>query len=230
MILPPPNVTGELHVGHALTVAIQDTIVRRKRMLGLDVVWVPGLDHAGIATQAVVERQLARDGVASRHELGREQFERRVWQWCDKYKLRITEQLRVAGASLDWQREYFSLDDARSLAVTEAFVRLFDAGLVYRADRLVNWCPALQTVISDIEVDFEELYGRTLLDVPGNKRRVEFGLLHNVAYQLASSSGELRDLVVSTTRPETLYADVALAGVFVCVVCCVQLIQCIITI
>lgn len=128
MILPPPNVTGELHVGHALTVGIQDSIVRRKRMLGADVVWVPGLDHAGIATQAVVERQLARDNEPTRHELGREAFERRVWQWCDLYKRRISEQLRLSGASLDWHREYFSLDDARSHAVDEAFVRLFEQG------------------------------------------------------------------------------------------------------
>lgn len=219
MILPPPNVTGELHVGHALTVAIQDAIVRRRRMLGDDVLYVPGLDHAGIATQAVVERQLLSDGLGTRHAMGRDEFERHVWRWCDKYRRRIVEQLRSSGASLDWQREYFSLDAPRTRAVDEAFVRLFDAGLIYRADRLVNWCCALQTVISDIEVDFEELDGRRLLSVPNRKEKVEFGVLHDVAYKIdpsscsssSSSSSLLNELVVSTTRPETMYADVALA-------------------
>jgi valyl-tRNA synthetase len=208
MILPPPNVTGELHVGHALTVAIQDALVRRQRMLNREVVWVPGLDHAGIATQAVVERQMARDGLGSRQQVGREAFEELVWQWCETYKKRITEQLRSAGASLDWEREFFSLDAARTSAVDTAFVRLFDAGLVYRSDRLVNWCCALQTVVSDIEVDSEEIQRRTALNVPNVSKPVEFGVLHTVAF--ATDDGT-RELLVATTRPETMFADVALA-------------------
>jgi valyl-tRNA synthetase len=211
-LLPPPNVTGELHVGHALTVSIQDAVVRRHRMLGHDVLWVPGLDHAGIATQAVVERSIR---PATRLELGRERFVERVWAWKHTYGDRINEQLRRVGASLDWQHEFFSLDRTRSDAVDHAFVRLFDDGLVYRADRLVMWCPALQTVLSDIEVDFDELPGRTPLRTPQMRELdapVEFGVLYDVAYAVVGGGGgAVSELVVSTTRPETLFADVAVA-------------------
>jgi valyl-tRNA synthetase len=216
MILPPPNVTGELHVGHALTVSIQDAVIRRKRMSGHDVMWLPGLDHAGIATQAVVERALQKERL-TRVQLGREQFVERVWQWKRDYGHRITDQMRRLGASLDWHREFFSLDDARTRAVDHAFVTLFDDGLVFRADRLVMWCVALQTVISDIEVDSDELSGRTLLRTPSMRASdppVEFGVIHDVAYQLADNvrtANGADSLVVSTTRPETLFADAALA-------------------
>lgn len=216
MILPPPNVTGELHVGHALTVAIQDAIVRRRRMLGDNVVWIPGLDHAGIATQAVVERRL-RQRNQTRHDLGRDAFVDEVWQWRHQYGGSIVHQLRDSGASLDWRREFFSLDDARSRAVAHAFATLHDAGLVYRADRLVNWCCALQTVLSDIEVEHREFSGRTLLEIPGRDGELlEVGVMHYVAYPVELDDSEKasfsqHELIVGTTRPETLFADVALA-------------------
>eukprot|EP00300_Choanocystis_sp_HF-7_P006625 c14813_g1_i1.p2 GENE.c14813_g1_i1~~c14813_g1_i1.p2 ORF type:complete len:223 (+),score=38.25 c14813_g1_i1:342-1010(+) len=160
IVLPPPNVTGSLHLGHALTVGIQDTIVRWRRMRGEAVVWVPGVDHAGIATQAVVEKMLAKQGI-SRRDLGREAFLAKVWEWKAEYGDRITKQLRVLGGSLDWQRECFTMDDKLSAAVTEAFVRMFNSGLIRRDTRLVNWSSALRTAISDIEVDFIELEGIT---------------------------------------------------------------------
>lgn len=209
MILPPPNVTGELHVGHALTVAIEDAIVRRKRMLGFDTVWIPGLDHAGIATQAVVERRLKATSGETRQELGREAFEQRVWQWRQEYGDRIVGQLRSTGASLDWSREFFSLDDTRSAAVVDAFVQLYNDGLIYRDNRLVNWCCSLQTAISDIEVEHEELIQRTKLTAP-NGHTTTFGVIYDVAYPLDDTNSDV-ELIVSTTRPETMYADEALA-------------------
>jgi valyl-tRNA synthetase len=193
MVLPPPNVTGSLHLGHALTATIEDVLARWKRMSGFNVCWMPGIDHAGIATQMVVERELQKKEGKSRHDLGREEFLKRVWQWKEQSGDRIAQQHRALGASLDWERERFTMDEASSRAVREAFVRLYDDGLLYRAERLINWCVKDGTALSDLEVDHEE----------GVK-----GELYRFAYPLADSSGEI---VVATTRPETMLGDTAVA-------------------
>src|SRR5580765_1692255 len=150
--MPPPNVTGSLHMGHAMFGTIQDVLVRHKRMQGYNVLWQPGVDHAGIATQTVVERQLKREG-KTRHDLGREKFVERVWQWKNESGGRIALQQRVLGASPDWRRSKFTMDPDLGRAVTEAFVRLFEQGLMYRATRLINWCPECRTALSDLEVE-----------------------------------------------------------------------------
>ncbi|KAK1584519.1 hypothetical protein Q3G72_033689 [Acer saccharum] len=182
IVLPPPNVTGALHIGHALTTAIQDTIIRWKRMSGYNALWVPGMDHAGIATQ--------------------------VWKWKNEYGGAILGQLRRLGASLDWSRECFTMDEKRSRAVTEAFVRLYKEGLIYRDIRLVNWDCVLRTAISEIEVDHIEIKEKTQLKVPGYENPVEFGVLTSFAYPLEGGLGEI---VVATTRVETMLGDTAIA-------------------
>ncbi|KAM8793845.1 valine--tRNA ligase [Eudromia elegans] len=209
MCLPPPNVTGSLHLGHALTVAIEDALTRWHRMRGATTLWVPGCDHAGIATQAVVERGLRRRGGPSRQQLGREGFLREVWRWKEQKGDRIYHQLRSLGASMDWDRACFTMDPKLSRAVSEAFVRLHERGLIYRSKRLVNWSCALRSAISDIEVDKKELGGRTLLAVPGYEDKVEFGVLVSFAYVLEDSEEE--EVVVATTRLETMLGDVAVA-------------------
>ncbi|XP_045397547.1 valine--tRNA ligase, mitochondrial isoform X1 [Lemur catta] len=209
MCIPPPNVTGSLHIGHALTVAIQDALVRWHRMRGDQVLWVPGSDHAGIATQAVVEKQLWKERGVRRHELSREDFLREVWQWKEAKGGEICEQLRALGASLDWDRECFTMDAGSSTAVTEAFVRLYEAGLLYRNRQLVNWSCALRSAISDIEVESRPLPGRTELRLPGCPTPVSFGLLVSVAFPVDGEPDA--EVVVGTTRPETLPGDVAVA-------------------
>ncbi|XP_004598845.2 valine--tRNA ligase, mitochondrial [Ochotona princeps] len=209
MCIPPPNVTGSLHIGHALTVAIQDALVRWHRMRGDRVLWVPGCDHAGIATQTVVEKQLWREQGVRRHELSREDFLRAVWQWKEAKGGEICEQLRALGASLAWDRECFTMDMGFSLAVTEAFVRLHKAGLLYRSRQLVNWSCALRSAISDIEVESRALPGRTELQLPGCPIPVSFGLLFSVAFRVDGEPDV--EVVVGTTRPETLPGDVAVA-------------------
>ncbi|XP_005414383.1 PREDICTED: valine--tRNA ligase, mitochondrial [Chinchilla lanigera] len=209
MCIPPPNVTGSLHLGHALTVAIQDALVRWHRMRGDRVLWVPGSDHAGIATQAVVEKQLWKERGVRRHELSREEFLRAVWQWKEAKGGEICEQLRALGSSLDWDRECFTMDAASSVAVTEAFVRLYDAGLLYRSRQLVNWSCALRSAISDVEVESRALSGRTELQLPGCPSPVSFGLLLSVAFPVDGEPDA--EVVVGTTRPETLPGDVAVA-------------------
>nr|XP_035976331.1 valine--tRNA ligase, mitochondrial isoform X3 [Halichoerus grypus] len=211
MCIPPPNVTGSLHIGHALTVAIQDALVRWHRMCGDQVLWVPGSDHAGIATQAVVEKQLWKERGVRRHELSREEFLREVWKWKEEKGGEISEQLQALGASLDWDRECFTMDAGSSVAVTEAFVRLYEAGLLYRSQQLVNWSCALRSAISDIEVESRPLPGRTELRLPGCPTPVSFGLLVSVAFPVDGEPGEDAEVVVGTTRPETLPGDVAVA-------------------
>uniref|UniRef100_A0A8C5A2W1 Valine--tRNA ligase, mitochondrial n=1 Tax=Gadus morhua TaxID=8049 RepID=A0A8C5A2W1_GADMO len=207
MCVPPPNVTGSLHLGHALTVAIEDAMVRWKRMQGYRVLWVPGCDHAGIATQvSVVEKRLLRDQRRRRQDLSREEFLQEVWTWKSQKGDEIYQQLRRLGASLDWSRACFTMDQGFSEAVTEAFVRLCDSGLIYRSEALVNWSCALESAISDIEVDSQELSGRTMLSVPGYERKVEFGTMVTFAYPL-----EGQEVAVATTRPETMLGDVAIA-------------------
>ena len=191
IVIPPPNVTGSLHMGHAFQDTIMDILIRYHRMKGDETLWQPGTDHAGIATQMVVERLLEREGV-SRHDLGREKFLERVWQWKEESGSTITRQLRRMGASLDWSRERFTMDEGLSNAVKEVFVRLYEDGLIYRGKRLVNWDPVLHTAISDLEVISEE----------------ENGHLWHFRYPLSDGSGHL---VVATTRPETMLGDQAVA-------------------
>lgn len=189
--IPPPNVTGRLHLGHAMFVAIEDLLIRYARMNGKRALWVPGTDHAGIATQLQVEKQLRQAG-SSRQEIGREAFLQRVWEWKAKYGHEITRQLRRLGASCDWERERFTLDAGLSAAVGEAFVRLYEKGLIYRGPRLVNWSPGLQTAVSDVEVEYSS----------------EQGTLYFFRYPIANSA---EFLPVATTRPETILGDTAVA-------------------
>ncbi|HXY71646.1 MAG TPA: class I tRNA ligase family protein, partial [Actinomycetota bacterium] len=174
IVLPPPNVTGALHIGHAFQQLLQDITIRRRRMQGWEALWLPGTDHAGIATQVVVERELAKEGV-DRRELGREKFVERVWQWKEQYGGRIVEQMKTMGNSCDWDRLRFTMDDGLGRAVRVAFVRLYEAGLIYRGERLVNWCPKDTTALSDSEVDHEE----------------DEGELVTLRYRLADGSGHI---------------------------------------
>ena len=277
IVIPPPNVTGSLHLGHALTNSVQvrvcacvpvrvcvslcvarghcvraracasvapacqrdglaapgprsdqhahaitpnraahsraiatpqDTIVRWRRMCGYEALWVPGTDHAGIATQTVVEKKLKKQEGVSRHDLGREEFLKRVWQWKEEYGGRICKQLRRIGSSLDWEREAFTMDDNLSAAVKEGFVRMHENSLIFRDNRLVNWSTQLKSAISDIEVDYIDLEALTEVAVPGYKDKVQFGGIWSFAYPFADGSGEI---VVATTRPETMLGDTAVA-------------------
>ncbi|CDO68942.1 hypothetical protein BN946_scf185000.g85 [Trametes cinnabarina] len=206
---PPPNVTGSLHIGHALTVAIQDCLVRWNRMLGKTTLFVPGFDHAGISTQSVVEKRLLKTGV-TRHDLGREAFVKKVWEWKEDYQGRITNQLRRLGGSYDWNRVAFTMDERLSKAVIETFCRLHEEGIIYRANRLVNWCVKLNTTLSNLEVEQKQLEGRTLLGVPGYdpKEKFEFGVITSFAYPIEGSDEKI---IVATTRPETMLGDTAVA-------------------
>ncbi|MCU0588326.1 MAG: valine--tRNA ligase [Syntrophobacteraceae bacterium] len=191
IVIPPPNVTGQLHMGHALNNTLQDILCRYKRMKGFDVLWVPGTDHAGIATQNVVERELAQEGL-SRHELGREAFLDRVWIWKQKYGGIIINQLKRLGASCDWSRERFTMDEGLSEAVRQVFVGLYREGLIYRGKRMINWCPRCMTALANIEVEAEELDSH----------------LYYLRYPLVDGQG---GVVVATTRPETMLGDTAVA-------------------
>lgn len=210
IVLPPPNVTGDLHIGHALTVSVQDALCRWRRMCGDKVTWVPGFDHAGIATQSVVEKKLWTEEGKTREDIGRDEFVRRVKSWKDQKASAIENQLRRLGASLDWNRRVFTLDSSLSSAVDEAFIRLHDRGLIYRSLGLVNWCCHLRSTISDVEVDNVVVEGRTELSIPDYDEKVTFGVMDSLAYRLEGtvSGGEI---VVSTTRLETMLADVAVA-------------------
>lgn len=212
MVIPPPNVTGYLHLGHALTNAIEDSLTRWHRMNGRTTLWNPGCDHAGISTQIVVEKKLWREQKRTRHDLGREGFVQEVWKWKNEKGDRIYEQLKILGVSTDWSRATFTMDPKMCRAVTEAFVRLHEKGLVYRAKRLVNWSCTLRSAISDIEVNKMELTGRTLLSVPNYTDKVEFGVLHMFAYPIedADPNGP-QEIVVATTRIETMLGDTAIA-------------------
>ncbi|CAH2313907.1 valine--tRNA ligase, mitochondrial isoform X1 [Pelobates cultripes] len=208
LCIPPPNVTGSLHLGHALTVAIEDSLVRWKRMLGQKVLWVPGSDHAGIATQAIVEKTLWKEQGLSRHDLGRDVFLETVWNWKNEKGDTIYHQLKSLGASLDWDRCCFTMDRNFSRAVAEAFIRLHEDGLLSRRMSLVSWSCALRSAISDIEVESRTLTGKTYLSVPGYQGKVPFGLLFSFAYPTEDGDDEIR---VATTRPETMLGDTAVA-------------------
>jgi valyl-tRNA synthetase len=205
---PPPNVTGALHIGHALTIAIQDSLIRWNRMKGKTTLFLPGFDHAGIATQSVVEKQLWAKEKKTRHDYGREKFVEKVWEWKEEYHARIKSQVKTLGASYDWTREAFTLDPNLSEAVTEAFVRLHEDGTIYRASRLVNWSVKLNTAISNLEVDNKNVSGRTQLNVPGYDDKVEFGVLTSFSYLV---EGTNEKLTVATTRPETIFGDTGVA-------------------
>ena len=191
IVIPPPNVTGSLHMGHALQHTMMDVLTRHKRMLGFRTLWLPGMDHAGISTQLMVVRQLKKEGL-SRHDLGREKFIERVWQWKQEYGGQILNQLRREGASVDWSRSKFTMDEDLSRAVREVFVRLYEEGMIYRGNRIVNWCPNDQTVLSDLEV----------------LREPQQGKLYYLRYPFKDGSGTL---TVATTRPETMLGDTAVA-------------------
>ena len=191
VIMPPPNVTGELHMGHALTAALEDLMVRWHRMKGEPTLFLPGSDHAGIATQVVVERMLASDGV-TRHDIGRQRFVERVWSWVDQYGSRIDEQLKRLGASCDWTRKAFTLDEGPSRAVRTTFVNLYKKGLIYRGERMTSWCPRCRTALSDLEVKYRE----------------EAAALYHIRYDVEDGGGSV---TIATTRPETLLGDTAVA-------------------
>ncbi|KAJ3336546.1 hypothetical protein HDU93_002610 [Gonapodya sp. JEL0774] len=208
--IPPPNVTGSLHLGHALTNSIQDTMTRWNRMKGKTVLWNPGCDHAGIATQVVVEKKLWKEQKKTRHDLGREEFLKEVWRWKDESGGRIYEQLRRLGGSFDWDRARFTMDPMLVKAVNEAFIRLHEEGIIYRENKLVNWCTSLKTALSNLEVENEEIDKRTMKSVPDHdpNRKYEFGVIAKFAYPLESGDGEI---VVATTRLETMLGDTAVA-------------------
>ena len=191
IVMPPPNVTGKLHMGHAMDETMQDILVRYKRLKGFSTLWVPGTDHAGIATQAKVENMLRDQGIM-REEIGREAFLEHCWDWKNQYGNTITKQIRKLGASCDWERERFTMDEGCSKAVREAFVSLYEQGLIYQGNYIVNWCPHCQTTISDIEVEHEE----------------NQGALYYLNYPLEDGSGHL---TIATTRPETMFGDTAVA-------------------
>ena len=192
IVMPPPNVTGQLHMGHAMDATLQDILIRYKRMQGYEALWMPGTDHAGIATQIKVEEELRKNEGLTRYDLGREKFLERVWDWKHKYGDRIVEQQKKLGASCDWDRARFTMDEGCSRAVREAFCELYDKGLIYKGSRIINWCPHCLTALSDAEVEYQ--------DKPGH--------LWYIRYPLADGSG---DLVVATTRPETMMGDTGVA-------------------
>src|SRR5262245_8620543 len=191
IVIPPPNVTGSLHMGHALQHTMMDVLTRYKRMSGFRTLWLPGMDHAGISTQLMVTRELKKEG-KTRHDLGREKFVERVWQWKQEYGGQILNQLRREGASVDWSRFRFTMDEDLSRAVREAFVRFHDEGLIYRGNRIVNWCPNDQTVLSDLEVE----------------KLPQSGKLYYLQYPI---KGADQRVTVATTRPETMLGDTEVA-------------------
>ncbi|MEK6706832.1 MAG: valine--tRNA ligase [Bdellovibrionota bacterium] len=209
MVIPPPNVTGALHIGHALTCTIQDILIRWRRMHGDNTLWLPGTDHAGIATQAQVEKAIANEGKSStgkpltRHDLGRDAFLARAWRWKEEHSREITNQLKRLGSSLDWKRERFTMDEGLSAAVREVFVRLYEDGLVYRGERITNWCPRCHTALSDLEVIPKERKGHLWY--------ISYKIVDDAGAPVCGTNGEPIDLVIATTRPETMLGDTAVA-------------------
>ncbi|HPA74115.1 MAG TPA: class I tRNA ligase family protein, partial [Spirochaetota bacterium] len=191
IVIPPPNVTGNLHMGHALNNTLQDILIRWQRMAGKSSMWMPGMDHAGIATQNVVERLLKQEG-KGKDDLGREAFVKRVWEWKEHSGGQIQHQLRRLGCSCDWQRERFTLDEGLSRAVRKVFVTLHDEGLIYQGYRIINWCPRCRTALSDIETEYKDLKGA----------------LYHIKYPFRDGGGHI---IVATTRPETMLGDTAVA-------------------
>ncbi len=192
VVIPPPNVTGQLHMGHALDETLQDILVRYKRMQGFSTLWIPGTDHAGIATQIKVEEQLRKNENLTRYDLGREKFLERVWDWKHQYGSRIINQLKKLGTSCDWTRERFTMDEGCSRAVKEVFVNLYEKGLIYRGNRIINWCPHCATALSDAEVEYSE----------------QAGHFWHIKYPIKGSD---KYVEIATTRPETMFGDTAVA-------------------
>ncbi|MEG0229447.1 MAG: class I tRNA ligase family protein, partial [Oscillospiraceae bacterium] len=191
MVIPPPNITGQLHMGHALNNTLQDIIIRHKRMQGFEALWLPGTDHASIATEAKIVEEMKKEGI-SKEDIGRESFLKRAWAWNEKYGNTITKQLRKLGSSCDWQRQRFTLDEGCNKAVNEVFSKLYKKGLIYRGERIINWCPVCQTSISDAEVEYSE----------------QDGYFWHLRYPLSDGSGYVE---LATTRPETMLGDTAIA-------------------
>ena len=191
IVMPPPNITGRLHMGHALDDTMQDTIIRYKRMQGYSALWVPGTDHSAIATEAKIVEKMREEGI-SKEEIGREEFLKRAWAWKKEYGGNIVKQIKKLGSSCDWSRKRFTMDEGCSKAVREFFVKLYNEGLIYRGERIINWCPKCKTSISDSEVDFAEMDGH----------------FWHIKYKLANSD---ESIIVATTRPETMFGDVAVA-------------------
>ncbi|KAG5677754.1 hypothetical protein PVAND_007485 [Polypedilum vanderplanki] len=208
MIFPPPNVTGNIHLGHALTATIQDVIIRWKRKQNFDTQWIFGTDHAGIATQLILEKILFKRENKTRHEIGREQFLKETWNWKNEKNSSIKNDLKRLGSTFNWEKEYFTMDQNLSEAVNEAFIRLFDKGLIYRENSLVNWCCSLESAISDVEIESLEVDGKTSISIPNYEKNITVGILTEFAYKIVDSDEEI---VVSTTRPETMLADSAVA-------------------
>lgn len=206
MLVPPPNVTGSLHIGHALTNSIEDSLTRWHRMSGREALWLPGLDHAGIATQVVVERMLMKQEKKTRHDLGREEFVKRVWEWKEKSGGNILNQMRRLGVSVDWDRQMFSMDERMGEAVNEAFIRMVKSKKIFRANRLINWDCTLCTAVANIEIDYIELEKRKRLEMPGYDKPVLFGAMWYFIYKVGDE-----DLMIATTRPETILGDTAIA-------------------
>ena len=208
ILIPPPNVTGALHLGHALFITIQDAMIRFKKMSGFETLWIPGTDHAGISTQTVVERQLMTEEKKTRHDLGREEFIKKVFLWKEKYGNHILKQLSVMGGALDWSRLFFTMDEPRSKAVIEAFIKMAEDKTIFRANRIVNWCCHLRSCISDIEVDTEVINTPRKFKIPGFQYPVEIGILDHFIYKIKNSNEEIE---VATTRLETMLGDTAVA-------------------
>ncbi|MCQ2446163.1 MAG: class I tRNA ligase family protein, partial [Clostridia bacterium] len=192
IVIPPPNVTGKLHMGHALDETLQDILIRTKRMQGYEALWIPGTDHAGIATQIKVEAEIREKEGKTRFDYGREEFLKKVWAWKELYGSNIINQLKKLGSSCDWDRERFTMDEGCSKAVREVFVSLYEKGLIYKGERIINWCPSCTTALSDAEVEYTD----------------QAGHFWHIRYPFADGSGEL---IIATTRPETLLGDVAVA-------------------
>ncbi len=218
IVIPPPNVTGALHLGHALNNTLQDMLIRRKRMQGFNACWLPGTDHAGIATQAVVEKRLREEQGLSRHELGREGLVQKIWEWKEDYNARILNQLRRMGCSCDWERTRFTLDDQCAKAVYETFFRFFRDGLIYRGLRLVNWDPALQTAVADDEIEHKTVKTNLwhirypILPKDSGDPLTDSAISGAISRATAPAAQLGRDyLIVATTRPETMLADTAVA-------------------
>ncbi|MCH5164346.1 MAG: class I tRNA ligase family protein, partial [Clostridiales bacterium] len=191
IVMPPPNITGQLHIGHALDCTMQDAIIRYKRMKGYEALWLPGTDHASIATEVKIVEKLHEEGL-TKQAIGREGFLERAFDWKDKYGSRIVEQQKRMGVSCDWDKSAFTMDDRCSKAVREVFVKMFDEGIIYRGDRIINWCPTCKTAISDAEVEHETSESH----------------LWHIRYPLSDGSGEI---IIATTRPETMLGDTAVA-------------------
>ncbi|KAK6521810.1 valine--tRNA ligase [Arthrobotrys conoides] len=211
MFTPPPSITGDLHCGHALAISLEDALVRYHRMQGFKTLFIPGSDHAGVPVQCIVEKKLIHEKGKDRHQLGRPRFTKHLNEWEGEYRGRISSAFRLLGASMDWAREAFTMDESRNKAATEAFVQLYEQGVIYRGSHIVNWCPTLRTAISEHEVDTLEIDGPTRIKIPGYTQEIEFGVLYYYKYLIVKDDNTTRWIELATTRPELLLADTGIA-------------------